>query len=89
MFTSARLLSLQIFFGRYYSAVWIDSRKFIQQEMSLFRSSEIRSGFGQPEQVAKILMWSVCITTKALAAIMAKVELVNLQGQPCSRASMC
>lgn len=59
----------------------LDWREHVEQDKSLFRPSEIRSGFGIPEKAARVLGWSARITAEEVAARMANGDLAILQGQ--------
>ena len=71
--------SLQRFVEQCFSALELNWCDYVQQDKSLYRPSEIRSGFGRPEKAARLLGWSACITAEEVAIKMAKGELMRLE----------
>ncbi len=73
--------SLQNFVEWAFSALDLDWQRYVRQDSSLFRPSEIRSGYGQPDRAATVLGWTAKTTAKEVATRMAIGELKRLQGQ--------
>jgi GDPmannose 4,6-dehydratase len=74
--------SLQRFVDRCFSALELNWCDYVQQDNSLYRPSEIRSGFGRPEKATRLLGWSARMTAEEVATRMAKGELRRLQKKP-------
>ena len=78
---TGRRFTLQKYVEHCFLAVGLDWREYVQQDKSLFRPSEIRSGFGLPDKAFRVLGWSARITAEVVAARMASGDLAILQGQ--------
>ena len=74
--------SLQSFVECTFSALGLEWQRHVLQDKTLFRPSEIRSGFGQPVKAANLLGWTASTTVEEVAARMAVGEMQRLQGQP-------
>lgn len=74
--------SLQSFVEWTFSALGLDWQKHVRQDKSLFRPSEIRGGYGQPDKATRLLGWTASTTAMEVAARMALGEMKRLQGQP-------
>lgn len=72
--------SLQSFVENVFSSLDLDWQKHVRQDETLFRPSEIRSGYGRPDKAAAVLGWSAVTSAKEIAARMAWGELRRLQG---------
>jgi GDPmannose 4,6-dehydratase len=69
------------FVGHVFSSLELDWEKYVRQDKSLYRPSEIRAGFGCPEKAAKKLGWSARTQMPEVASRMALGELARLQGK--------
>lgn len=79
---TGRHTSLQNFVETSFASLGLDWRKHVVQDKSLFRPSEIRSGYGLPAKAARLLDWTARTTVEEVASRMTLSEMKRLQGQP-------
>lgn len=78
---TGRHSSLQNFVETCFASLGLEWQKHVRHDRSLFRPSEIRSGYGCPDKAARLLGWTARSTAEEVAARMATGELKRLQGQ--------
>ena len=78
---TGQLNGLGDFVDAAFSAVGLEWQAYVNQDKSLFRPSEIRSGFGNPEKARRELGWKASTMMRDIASRMVLGDLAGLRGE--------